>query len=139
MTRQVVSTNQAPAAIGPYSQAVRIGDTLYTSGQIALDPATGQLVEGDVRAQATRVMQNLRAVIEAAGFSMEDVIKTTIFLASMDDFAAVNEVYGPSFPKDPPARSTVAAAALPRGALVEIEAVASRLPLHVGYPEQVER
>jgi 2-iminobutanoate/2-iminopropanoate deaminase len=139
VTRQVVATNQAPAAIGPYSQAIRIGDVLYTSGQIALNPATGQFVEGDVRAQATQVMQNLRGIIEAAGFAMEDVVKTTIFLASMEDFTTVNEVYSASFPHDPPARSTVAAAALPRGALVEIEAIASRPPLQVGYPEQVER
>src|SRR4051794_16383007 len=82
VTREVVSTNQAPAAIGPYSQAIRVGDTLYTSGQIALDPASGQLVEGDVRAQAARVMQNLQGVIKAAGFTMEDVVKTTIFLAT---------------------------------------------------------
>ena len=124
MARQVIQTSAAPAAIGPYSQAILIGDTLYTSGQIALDPATGQLVEGDVRAQASRVLQNLRAVVEAAGFAMSDVVKTTIFLASMDDFAAVNEIYGTVFTADPPARSTVQAAALPRGALVEIDAIA---------------
>ena len=126
MARQVVQTSAAPAAIGPYSQAILVGDTLYTSGQIALDPATGQLVEGDVRAQASRVLQSLRAVVEAAGFAMTDVVKTTIFLASMDDFAAVNEIYGSVFTADPPARSTAQAGALPRGALVEIDAVAVR-------------
>jgi 2-iminobutanoate/2-iminopropanoate deaminase len=139
VTRQVVSTDQAPAAIGPYSQAIRIGDTLYCSGQIALDPASGQLVGEDARAQATQVMKNLRQVIEAAGFTLQDVVKTTIFLVSMDDFATVNEVYGASVPENPPARSTVAAAALPRGALVEVDAIASRLPLQVGYPELAER
>ena len=124
LTRQVIQTNAAPAAIGPYSQAILVGDTLYTSGQIALDPATGQLVEGDIRTQASQVLQNLRAVVEAAGFTMSDVVKTTIYLASMDDFAAVNEIYGTVFMADPPARSTVQAAALPRGALVEIDAIA---------------
>jgi 2-iminobutanoate/2-iminopropanoate deaminase len=124
MARQVIQTRAAPAAIGPYSQAILVGDTLYTSGQIALDAATGQLVEGDVRAQASQVIHNLRAVVEAGGFSMSDVVRTTIFLASMDDFAAVNEIYSGAFPSDPPARSTVQAAALPRGALVEIDAIA---------------
>jgi len=122
--KRVVSTQNAPAAIGPYSQAVVSGTTLYTSGQIALDPASGQLVPGDARAQAEQVMRNLGAVIEASGFAMDDVVKTTIFLASMDDFATVNEVYGAAFSADPPARSTVQAAQLPRGALVEIDTIA---------------
>jgi len=124
MPKQVITTPHAPAAIGPYSQAIVAGDTLYTSGQIALDPATGHLVAGDVRAQATQVMRNLQAVVEAAAFTMADVVKTTIYLASMDDFAAVNEIYGASFSGEPPARSTVQAAQLPRGALVEIDAIA---------------
>ena len=124
MPKRVVSTQNAPAAIGPYSQAVVSGTTLYTSGQIALDPASGQLVPGDARAQAEQVMRNLGAVIEASGFAMDDVVKTTIFLASMDDFATVNEVYGAAFSADPPARSTVQAAQLPRGALVEIDTIA---------------
>ena len=124
MAKQVIHTTAAPAAIGPYSQAIRVADTLYTSGQIALDPATGQLVAGDVRAQAERVMANLRAVVEAAGLTMADIVRTTIYLANIDDFATVNEVYGVAFPTDPPARSTIQAAALPRGALVEIDAIA---------------
>jgi 2-iminobutanoate/2-iminopropanoate deaminase len=119
-----ISTNDAPAAIGPYSQAVRAGDFLFCSGQIALDPATGLLVPGDVAVQTRRVMQNVAAVLAAGGLSFANVVKTTIFLASMDDFAAVNAVYGEFFPGDPPARSTVAAAGLPRGAAVEIEVVA---------------
>ncbi len=119
-----ISTNDAPAAIGPYSQAVRAGKFLFCSGQIALDPATGLLVEGDVAAQTRRVMQNVGAVLEAAGLSFRHVVKTTVFLASMDDFATVNGIYGEFFPADPPARSTVAVAGLPRGAAVEIEVIA---------------
>jgi 2-iminobutanoate/2-iminopropanoate deaminase len=126
VARHIVQTSNAPAAIGPYSQAVVIDDTLFASGQIALDPGTGQLIEADVRAQAERVLANLRAVLEAAGFSIEDVVRTTIFLASIDDFAAVNEVYGSVFTANPPARSTIQAARLPRGALVEIDAIAVR-------------
>jgi 2-iminobutanoate/2-iminopropanoate deaminase len=126
VSKQIVSTSNAPAAIGPYSQAVIAGSTLYTSGQIALNPATGQLVDGDVRAQAAQVMRNLQAVVEAAGYAMSDVVKTTIFLASMDDFATVNEIYGAAFSGEPPARSTVQAAQLPRGALVEIDAIAAK-------------
>jgi 2-iminobutanoate/2-iminopropanoate deaminase len=119
-----ISTSDAPAAIGPYSQAVRSGKFLFCSGQIALDPATGLLVDGDVAVQTRRVMQNIAALLEAADLSFRHVVKTTVFLANMDDFAAVNAVYGESFPADPPARSTVAVAALPRGAAVEIEVIA---------------
>ena len=120
-----VATTDAPAAIGPYSQAVRAGDFLFTSGQIALDPATGALIAGDVTAQTARVMANLGAVLAAAGLLFADVVKTTIFLVDMNDFAAVNAAYGEAFAGGtPPARSTVAVAALPRGARVEIEAVA---------------
>jgi 2-iminobutanoate/2-iminopropanoate deaminase len=126
VTKQVLHSTAAPAAIGPYSQAIMVGDTLYASGQIALDPTTGQLIDGDVRAQAGRVLQNLEAVLGSAGCTLDDVVRTTIFLARMDDFAAVNEVYGGVFLARPPARSTVQAAALPRGALVEIDAIAIR-------------
>ncbi len=123
MTRQAISTNGAPAAIGPYSQAIATDGLLLCSGQLGLDPATGSLVEG-VEAQAERSLQNLGAVLEAAGLSFEDVLKTTIFLADMADFAVVNAVYGRFMPDPPPARSTVAVAALPKGGLVEIEAIA---------------
>ena len=126
IARETLHTDAAPAAIGPYSQAVAAGPYVFTSGQIALDPATGALVEGDVAAQTRRVMRNIEAVLTAAGLGFADVVKTTIFLADMNDFAAVNAVYAESFPASPPARSTVAAAGLPRGALVEIETVAFR-------------
>jgi 2-iminobutanoate/2-iminopropanoate deaminase len=124
MRRHIVLTPGAPKPIGPYSQAVLIDGWLFCSGQVALDPETGQRVEGDVRAQAERALRNLQAVVEAAGGSLRDVVKTTIFLQSLGDFPAVNEVYARFFPADPPARSTVEAARLPKGALVEIEAVA---------------
>jgi 2-iminobutanoate/2-iminopropanoate deaminase len=123
--RIAVATAAAPAAIGPYSQAVKIAGLVFCSGQIALDPATGQLVgDGDVSAEARQAMANLTAVLEAAGTGLGRVVKTTIFLVDMGDFAAVNEVYGKSFPEAPPARSTVAVRQLPRGARVEIEAIA---------------
>ncbi len=124
--RKVVHTASAPKAIGPYSQAVeaRGARTLWLSGQIPLDPATGELVPGDIAAQTARVMENLKAVLAAAGAGLEHVVRCTIFLADLADFARVNEVYGRSFPKDPPSRSTVQVAALPRGARVEIDAVA---------------
>ena len=120
----VVHTPQAPAAIGPYSQAVVANGVVYTAGQIALDPATMQIVEGDVVAQAEQVMKNLTAVLGAAGTSWQSVVKTTIFLADMADFQAVNEVYGRALGESRPARSTVAVAGLPRNVRVEIEAVA---------------
>lgn len=119
-----ISTDRAPAAIGPYSQAVRTGDLVFCSGQIALDPATGEMVTGDVTLQTERVMTNIAAVLAAAGTGFDNVVKTTIFLVEMGDFAAVNEVYGRSFPNHKPARSTVAVRNLPRGALVEIEVIA---------------
>ena len=124
-TRQI-QTEEAPQAIGPYSQAIVAGNLVFCSGQIALDPRTGTIVGADdVRVQATQVMQNLEAVLRAAGASFPQVVKTTIFLADLADFGAVNEVYGSFFVGTaPPARSTVQAAALPRGALVEIEAIA---------------
>jgi 2-iminobutanoate/2-iminopropanoate deaminase len=126
MAHQAVSTPQAPQAIGPYSQAIVAGSFVFTSGQIPLDPATQKLVEGDVRAQAERVMENLAAVLGAAGSSFAQVVKATIYLADLADFTAVNEVYGRRFPSAPPARSTVQVAALPKGARVEIDLVAVR-------------
>jgi 2-iminobutanoate/2-iminopropanoate deaminase len=128
MQRQIVRTPLAPAAIGPYSQAVTVpvGDKtmVFCSGQIALDPVTGVMSEGDVAEQARIVLENLGNVLAAAGASYSDVVKTTIFLADMNDFAVVNAIYGQRFPLDPPARATVAAAGLPRGARVEIDAIA---------------
>ena len=126
MSNQVVSTDKAPKAIGPYSQAIVAGDLVFTSGQIPLDPQTQQIVQGDVRVQAERVMENLSAVLSAAGASFATVVKATIFLADLNDFAAVNEVYGKRFPNAPPARSTVQVAALPKGARVEIDLVAMK-------------
>jgi 2-iminobutanoate/2-iminopropanoate deaminase len=123
--RDVVSTPAAPAAIGPYSQAVRVGNLVFCSGQIALDPKSGQLVgDGDVVAQTRQVMANLGAVLEAAGTQLSRVVKTTIFLIDMGDFSAVNQVYGDSFASAPPARATVEVRRLPRDARVEIEAIA---------------
>lgn len=126
MTRQAVSTNGAPAAIGPYSQGIASGDLVFCSGQLGLDPSTGEMVEGGVEAQAERALRNLGAVLDAAGVGMNDVVKTTLFLASMDDFAAVNAVYTKFMPEPPPARSTFAVSALPKGGLIEIEAIARR-------------
>lgn len=122
--RTIVSTPQAPAAIGPYSQAVKSGGFVFCSGQTPLNPATGQLVEGGIEVQTRQVMQNLSQVLAAAGSSFEQVVKTTIFLTNMADFAKVNEIYGSFFAAAPPARSTVQVAALPLGAAVEIEMIA---------------
>ncbi|MSP61616.1 MAG: RidA family protein [Myxococcales bacterium] len=122
-----VTTADAPRAIGPYSQAIVAGDLVFCSGQIALDPATGEMVgPGDVRAQTRRVMENLKAVLEAAGSSLDGIVKTTIFLIDLGHFAQVNEIYGSFLGAPPPARATVQVAGLPRGALVEIDAVAVR-------------
>ena len=127
--RQVGTAPDAPKAIGPYSQAIKAGGMLFCSGQIPLDPKTGEMVgAGDVRAQARQVMENLRAVLTAGGASFASVVKTTIYLADLGDFAIVNEVYGRHFPKDPPARATVQVAALPLGAAVEIDAIAITEP-----------
>lgn len=119
-----IETSHAPRPIGPYSQAVRVGDLLFCSGQVGLDPETGKLVEGGVRAEAERVMENLRGVLGAAGIGLEHVVKTTIYLADMADFADVNAVYGGYFLGNYPARSTVAVAKLPAGARVEIDVIA---------------
>lgn len=124
MQRKQISTSDAPAAIGPYSQAIRCGQFLYTSGQIALDPSTGALVGEDVQAQTHRVLQNVQAVLASAGSSLDHVVKTTVFLTSMDDFPAMNAIYATYFTGITPARSTVAVAELPRHALVEIECIA---------------
>jgi 2-iminobutanoate/2-iminopropanoate deaminase len=120
----VIATDSAPAAIGPYSQAIQAGELLFCSGQIPLDPTTGELVQGDVTVQAGQVMKNISAMLAAAGAGFDDVIKTTIYLADMADFAAVNTVYGSCFTAHKPARSTVAVKGLPRGALLEIEVIA---------------
>ncbi len=122
--RKRISTDKAPQAIGPYSQAIASGDLLFCSGQVALDPSSGQLLEGGIAEQTERAFENLKAVLEAAGSSLDEVVKTTVFLASMDDFQAMNEVYAKFFSSDPPARSTVAVKTLPKNALFEIEAIA---------------
>lgn len=126
MARSKVATTSAPAALGPYSQAIAVDSMVFASGQIGLEPATGQLVEGDVQAQTHQALHNLTAVLEAAGSSLANVVKTTVFLTSMGDFAAMNDIYATYFGDEPPARSTVAVAELPKGARVEIEAVATR-------------
>jgi 2-iminobutanoate/2-iminopropanoate deaminase len=124
MNKLALFTSQAPAAIGPYSQAVQAGPFLYPSGQIALDPGTGRLVEGDVTFQTRRVMENLRAVLRVANLTFADVVKATIFVQDMDEFGVINQVYGEYLMTDPPARSTVQVARLPLDATVEIELVA---------------
>ncbi|MGK2850910.1 MAG: RidA family protein [Candidatus Limnocylindrales bacterium] len=126
MTRSAVTTTGAPAAIGPYSQGISLDGFIFCSGQLGLDPATGDLVSGGVEAQAERALRNLTAVLDAAGATMADVVKTTIFLADISDFAAVNAVYARHMADPPPARSTFAVGALPKGGLVEIEAIARR-------------
>jgi 2-iminobutanoate/2-iminopropanoate deaminase len=122
--KKIISTREAPAAIGPYSQAVRIGGLLFCSGQIPLDPKSGQIVPGDIAAQTRRVMDNIAAILRAEGLTFDSVVKTTIFLTDLGDFQTVNEIYGSYFKQDPPARSTVQVAALPKGVNVEIEAIA---------------
>ena len=124
LERWIIATDKAPAAVGPYSQAVRVDGSVFTAGQIGLDPATSKLVEGGIAAQTRQVLGNLSAVLESAGSSLAQVIKTTVYLTDMDDFAAMNQVYAESFPTDPPARTTVQVVRLPLGARVEIEAIA---------------
>ena len=126
MELATVNTDNAPTPVGPYSQAVVCGGFVFCSGQIALEPGTGALVDRDIESETARVMENLRAVLEAAGSSLERVVKTTIFLRDMGDFARVNEVYGSYFASNPPARSTVQVAALPKGVRVEIECISLR-------------
>lgn len=124
MSKEIITTNQAPSPIGPYSQAVKAGNTLYISGQIPTNPETGALVEGNVAEEARQVLKNLQGILTAAGYSFADVVKTTIFLRTMDDFAAVNEVYGEYVEPNPPARETVAVAGLPKNVRVEISMIA---------------
>ena len=123
--KKIVSTNEAPGAIGPYSQAVRSGSLLFCSGQIPLDPKSGQIVSGDITAQTRRVLDNIAALLRAEGLNFDDVVKTTVFLTNLDDFQIVNEIYGSYFKQNPPARSTVQVSALPRGANIEIEVIAA--------------
>lgn len=125
MKREVISTDQAPKAIGPYSQAIAAGGFVFCAGQVGLDPATGELAQG-LEQQVTRSLDNLKAVLKEAGLSVADVVKTSVFLTSMDDFATMNELYGKVFAVDPPARNTVAVKELPKGALFEIDAIAIR-------------
>ena len=123
--KKIISTTEAPAAIGPYSQGVRIGSMVYFSGQIPLDPKTGKLVEGGIEVQTKRVMENITALLQSEGLDFANVVKTTIFLADINDFQAVNAVYGSYFKQAPPARTTVQAGGLPKGALIEIEIIAA--------------
>jgi 2-iminobutanoate/2-iminopropanoate deaminase len=123
--REIISTDKAPGAIGPYSQAIKTGGVVYCSGQIPIDPETGEFVSNDISEQTEQVLKNLSAVLEAAGASLGSVVKTTVFLADMSDFAAMNEVYGRFFSENKPARATVQAARLPRDARVEIECIAT--------------
>jgi len=122
--KKIISTSDAPAAVGPYSQAVRVGSTVYCAGQIPLDPKTGQIVSGDIEVQTRRVMENIGAVLKSEGLSFDNVVKTTIFLMDLGDFQKMNEIYGSYFKQAPPARSTVQVAGLPKGARVEIETIA---------------
>ena len=122
--KKIISTSEAPAAIGPYSQAVRSGNFLFCSGQIPLDPKSGQIVSGDIATQTRRVLDNVGAVLKAEGLTFENIVKTTIFLTDLGDFQTVNETYGSYFKQQPPARSTVQVSALPKGAKVEIEVIA---------------
>lgn len=123
--KQVISTKQAPAAIGPYSQAIQVGNLVYTSGQIPIDPSTGAFVEGGIKEQTRQSLTNVKAILEEAGLSMSDVVKTTVFMADMGDFAEMNAIYAEFFSEPYPARSAVAVKTLPKGALVEIEVVAA--------------
>jgi len=122
--KQVISTEKAPRAIGPYSAAIRVGTMIFTAGQIPIDPATGEIVAGGIEAEARQALTNLKHVLEASGAGMEDVVKTTVFLANMEDFPKLNAIYAEFFTEKPPARSTIAVKTLPKGVRVEIEAIA---------------
>ena len=124
MNRTIIHTDHAPKAIGPYSQAIRVGDFVYTAGQVSIVPATGDLIAGEIEAQTRQALTNLKAVLEAAGSGLDKVVKTTVFMTDLGDFTRMNGVYAEFFPSQPPARSTVQVAALPKGAMVEIECVA---------------
>lgn len=124
--KQIISTTNAPAAIGPYSQAVQVGGVLYTSGQIAIDPQTGNLAGSTIEEQTKQVMKNLGNILQAAGYTFSDVIKTTVFITDMGSFGIVNQIYGECFTTNPPARSCVEVKSLPKGALVEIEVIAAK-------------
>ncbi|MEF9935272.1 MAG: RidA family protein [Clostridium sp.] len=124
MSKKIINTSNAPAAIGPYSQAVKVGDMLFTSGQIPLDPATGELVNSNIEEATRRALDNLKAIVEAGGSSLDKVIKTTVFLKDMDDFVVVNGIYAEYFTVEMPARSAVQVARLPKDSLIEIEAIA---------------
>lgn len=126
MPKRIIATDRAPKAIGPYSQAVDLGDLVFCSGQIPLDPATGQVVGGGIEAQTEQVLRNLEGVLQAAGLTMADVVRTTVFLIDLGEFPTMNEVYARRFPEAPPARSTVQVVALPKGVRVEIDAIARR-------------
>ena len=127
MSKKIILTDQAPAPIGPYSQAVSVGDLVFLSGQIPLDPKTGELVGADIESATSRVLENIRAVLESEGLSFRHVVKTTVFMQDLALFPRMNAIYATAFPENPPARSTVQAAALPKGVSVEIEVIASRL------------
>ena len=124
--KEIIATDKAPAAIGPYSQAVRVGDMIFTSGMIPIDPATNTLVEGGVDVQARRVLENVKALLEASGTSMDKVVKTVVFIKNMEDFAAINEVYAKYFPEPFPARSCIEVARIPKDVLLEAEAIATK-------------
>lgn len=124
--KRIIKTTDAPAALGPYSQAVEVNGTLYVSGQIAIDPKTGRLIEGDIQAQVRQILSNIGAILKAAGYSFSDVVKSTVFLSDISDFKAMNEVYGQTYSDNPPARSAFAVKDLPMGARVEIETIAAK-------------
>ncbi|MCF6096535.1 RidA family protein [Thermovorax subterraneus] len=124
--KEVIKTDMAPKAIGPYSQAIMVGDFLFASGQIAINPATGEIVEGGIEAQTRQVMENVKNILQAAGMDFSNVIKTTVFITNMDDFGKVNEIYATYFGENPPARSCVEVSRLPKGALIEVEVIAHR-------------
>lgn len=124
MSKEIIYTNKAPKPIGPYSQAVKVGPWLFISGQIPIDPATGYVVEGDIEVQTQRVLENIRAILEAANYTLKDVVKVTVYLTDLNDFQGFNKVYSSYFSESPPARTTVQVSALPRGVRIEIEAIA---------------